>query len=127
MTLGTVVDWIHDNWASITVIGTILALVVKLTHKIDKFSDTIEETNKIIKKEIPAIKEEQAAQKKKLEEVDAYIREDKEHREDSQQRSMLICKGVTASLKGLQEIGANGPTHDALGELEEYMLKKTVK
>lgn len=36
----------------------------------------------------------------------------------------VICYGVLAALKGLQEQGCNGPVTHAINEMEKYLNKK---
>lgn len=39
----------------------------------------------------------------------------------------VICYGVLAALKGLQEQGCNGPVTHAINEMEKYLNKKAHK
>lgn len=127
MTVGTLIDWVHENWDILAILGAVTLFIIRTTRKIDKFSGKIEETHAVVKKDIPEIKTTLKSHQKELDRLNRYIEDDVKHRDDDQKRSMLICKGVSASLKGLQEIGANGPTHEALDELETYMFEKTSK
>lgn len=34
----------------------------------------------------------------------------------------LLCKGILACLKGLEEQGCNGPVHEGIKEMEEHLL-----
>lgn len=41
-----------------------------------------------------------------------------------QEEQTIICYGLLACLKGLNEQGCNGPVTDALGKLEKYLTQK---
>ncbi len=43
---------------------------------------------------------------------------------NSKEESNLIMRGVLASLKGLQELGTNGPTKEAQADIERYLMEQ---
>lgn len=125
-TVGSIFDWIASNWSAILIVCTTIGLVVKVTRKLDKFSATLKEVQTIVTKELPEVKKKQDQLEEHLRSIDEDSKKTTEHIEDSRTRFLILCKGVAASLKGLQEVGANGPTHEALTELEDYMFKRSV-
>ena len=125
-TVGSIFDWIASNWSAILIVSTTTGLVVKVTRKMDKFAATLKEVQTTVTKELPEVKKKQDQMEEHLRSIDKDLKKTTEHIEDSKTRSLILCKGVAASLKGLQEVGANGPTHEALTELEDYMLKRSV-
>ena len=46
---------------------------------------------------------------------------------DLKEEQMVICYGVLAALKGLQEQGCNGPVTHAINEMEKHLNKKAHK
>ena len=126
ITVGSIFDWIVSNWSAILVVSTTIGLVVKVTRKMDKFATTLREVQTTVTKELPEVKKKQDQVEEHLSSIDKDLKKTTEHIEDSKTRSLILCKGVAASLKGLQEVGANGPTNEALAELENYMLKRSV-
>ncbi len=44
---------------------------------------------------------------------------------ENKERNQIVLRGVQASLEGLQELGANGSTGDALKEIKEYKDRKS--
>ena len=45
--------------------------------------------------------------------------------QDSKEERLILLKGQLACLKGLKEQGCNGPVTKAIGDIEEYLMKKT--
>lgn len=126
ITVGSIFDWIASNWSAVLIVSTTIGFVVKVTRKMDKFAATLKEVQTTVTKELPEVKKKQDQMEEHLRSIDKDLKKTTEHIEDSKTRSLILCKGVAASLKGLQEVGANGPTHEALTELEDYMLKRSV-
>ena len=125
LTLGKVFDWIIDNWGVLTIAAGLFVSIYKITKKINKFTETVNETNKVVKKELPEIKQTVKSHDQKFAEIDKSIEEIKHYQEDDSDRTFYLAKGVLASLRGLQEIGANGPTHEACTDLEDYIMRKS--
>ena len=44
---------------------------------------------------------------------------------DSKEERLILLKAQLACLKGLKEQGCNGPVSQAIGDIEEYLLKKS--
>lgn len=126
ITVGSIFDWIASNWSAVLIVSTTIGFVVKVTRKMDKFAATLKEVQTTVTKELPEVRKKQDQVGEHLRSIDKDLKKTTEHIEDSKTRSLILCKGVAASLKGLQEVGANGPTHEALTELEDYMLKRSV-
>ena len=56
----------------------------------------------------------------------------KQNKQDDEIKSLkeeqtVICYGVLAALKGLQEQGCNGPVTHAINDMEKYLNKKAHK
>jgi hypothetical protein len=58
----------------------------------------------------------------KLEQENEAIK--KEVKESKVER-LILCKGLLACLKGLQEQGCNGPVTQGIKDLEEYLLNSS--
>lgn len=45
--------------------------------------------------------------------------------QDSKEERLILIKAQLACLKGLKELKANGPVTKAIGDIEEYLVKKS--
>lgn len=101
ITIGQIVGAISSVSVIIGFIVMIYNFVKKSTlDKIDKNSKDIEE----LKKEIGLLKSEV---------------------QDSKEERLILLKAQLACLKGLKEQGCNGPVTKAIGDIEEYLMKKS--
>lgn len=41
---------------------------------------------------------------------------------NQKQESKILCKGILACLRGLEEQGCNGPVHEGIAEMEQHLL-----
>lgn len=102
------------TWQSIITAGAVVAAlttIVTLLVKTVRWVDHQKEQDKAQAKlktqhdaDVAAIREEHAAQIKAI-----------------QKEQTMICYGILACLKGLQEKGCNGPVTEALGKLEQHL------
>lgn len=122
--VGTVLEWILLHWETLALVLGLFVTIFKLSSKINKFTTTVNKTNETLNKEFPEMKSILESHEETLEDLEKSIGELKDHDKDERERNYLITKGVLASLRGLQEIGANGPTHEASSEIEDYLNKK---
>ncbi len=93
--------------AVVTALGAIIAVLVKLVRWIDhqKAQDRAQETLKAKHEaDVAALRKEHAPQ------IHAI-----------QKEQTMICYGILACLKGLQEKGCNGPVTEALDRLEKHL------
>ncbi len=44
---------------------------------------------------------------------------------DIQEEQQVLVTGMLACLKGISQLGANGPVTEAIASLEQHMIKKT--
>lgn len=63
---------------------------------------------------------------KKLDSITERLDSAEKLRKEGRELQQIILEGVTASLKGLQELKCNGPVTSALENLEDYKNHKAV-
>lgn len=118
--VGTVIDWILENWKFLIIIFGLFGTVIKVFRKIDKFTGKVDK----IATDIPEIKNSIESHSSELGDVKEDLKELKEYQERDSKRNYYIIKGVLSSLRGLQEIGVNGPTEETTREIEKYMMEQ---
>lgn len=59
--------------------------------------------------------------------LEAATKDQQDYIDDSLRERELILKSLLGVIRGLQEIGANGPTKKSEQEIEEYLLEKAHK
>lgn len=64
---------------------------------------------------------------KRLNYLEEATRDQQDYIDDSLHERELILKSLLGVIRGLQEIGANGPTKKAEQEIEEYLIEKAHK
>lgn len=52
------------------------------------------------------------------------LRDLKEMMEGQKETNRIMFKGILAALRGLEQVGANGPVTEAREEMEEYLIKE---
>lgn len=63
----------------------------------------------------------------KLDKIDERLSKSEEEREENRHFNVLILEGVTASLSGLKEVGANGPVTTAIKRIDDFKTLKAVQ
>lgn len=61
----------------------------------------------------------------RLNDMDKILKRHADEAKESLEERQIIMESLLGILKGLQEIGANGPTKTAQANIEEYMIKKS--
>ena len=123
-TIGSVLDWILENWKFILVIVGLFSTVIKIYGKINKFTTKIDKVSSTISTDLPAIKQSIDNHNTELSTIKDDVRELKQYQERDSRRNYYIIKGVLSSLRGLQEIGVSGPTDETTKEIEKYMMEQ---
>lgn len=125
--IGDILDWVVCNWQSLIVVVALLTGIIKITRKVDKIRLSVEASDKSITERLPKIEETLSEHSIRFDEMASHLESLKEDRSEEKKRSSLIIEGVKASLEGLREVGANGPTGEALRKLDVYMIEKSTK
>lgn len=61
----------------------------------------------------------------RLNDMDKILKRHAEEARESREEMQIIIESLLGILKGLQEIGANGPTKEAQKKIEDYMIEKS--
>lgn len=122
--VGGVIDWILENWKYIVIIVGLFAFIWRISKKINKFTDTVGDIKTKIDTELPSIKTSLDTHNTELTEMKEDIKDLKAYQERDGKRNYYIVKGVLSSLRGLQEIGVNGPTTETTEEIEKFMMEQ---
>lgn len=126
-TVGGVIDWILENWKFILIIVGLFGTVLKVYSKINKFTAKVDDISKIITTDVPSIKTSVDSHSEKLNEVEENVKKLKDYQDRDSKKNYYLVKGVLASLRGLQEIGVDGPTKEASKDLEQYMMERVIQ
>lgn len=122
--VGGVIDWILENWKYIIIIAGLFTSVWKIPRKINKFTESIGDIKTKMETYLPSIKTSLDTHNTELTEIKEDIKDLKAYQERDGKRNYYIVKGVLSSLRGLQEIGVNGPTTETTEEIERYMMEQ---
>lgn len=122
--VGGIIDWILENWKYIIIIAGLFVSVWKFSKKINKFTDTVGDIKTKIDTDLPSIKTSLDTHNTELTEMKEDIKDLKAYQERDGKRNYYIVKGVLSSLRGLQEIGVNGPTTETTEEIEKFMMEQ---
>lgn len=122
-------------WSWLAVFAVVIILLVKFGPKVWKWlkviheemkkKETIDEKIKKHESEIQNINEKLDRDYKTLNEMKRLNKEQTKRIDDSMEEREIIMKSLLGIIKGLQELGTNGPTKEAQHEIENYMLKKS--
>lgn len=105
------------TWQTVILASTVLGAVVAITAyfaKAVRWVDHQEEQDTDIK----------ALEAKHNADVDKLQAEEKAAIASIQEEQTLLTYGILASLKGLQELGCNGPVTDAIDHITKHLNKK---
>lgn len=86
--------------------------------------ESLEATVKRHDKEIADINDKLGRDYEALNRIDKAMRAQKKSMDESLEEREILMKGLLACLKGLQELGTNGVTKEAQGEIEAYINKQ---
>lgn len=86
--------------------------------------ESLEATVKRHDKEITEINDKLGRDYEALNRIEKTMRAQKKSMEESLEEREILMKGLLACLKGLQELGTNGVTKEAQGEIEAYINKQ---
>lgn len=74
---------------------------------------------------IPARKTDAAVQKQKVEDVCRLTAQHTKDIEEINNEGKVLCRGILACLKGLEEQGCNGPVKSGIKELENHLINSS--
>lgn len=63
----------------------------------------------------------------RMNEITERLEESTQDIKDSKEERQLMLSGLLAALKGLQELGTNGPTKSAQSDIEQYLNRQAHK
>lgn len=80
-----------------------------------------------LEQDVKEIKARQARDYSRMNDMTARLEESAQDIKDSKEERQLMLSGILAALKGLQELGTNGPTKSAQSEIEQYLNRQAHK
>lgn len=89
-------------------------------HTVDQRLDALEQ-------DVKEVKARQARDYSRMNDMTERLEESAQDIKDSKEERQLMLSGILAALKGLQELGTNGPTKSAQSEIELYLNRQAHK
>ena len=80
-----------------------------------------------LEQDVKEIKARQARDYSRMNDMTERLEESAQDIKDSKEERQLMLSGILAALKGLQELGTNGPTKSAQSEIELYLNRQAHK
>lgn len=80
---------------------------------------------KTISDKIDKNKADIASNCEEIKELKEEVKRLKSEIADSKEERLILLKAQLACLKGLKEQGCNGPVAQAIGDIEDYLMKKS--
>lgn len=118
--------WLIDNLTFQNVILVCIALYFffpKIKRMILRDKEIVDNDADLAKR-VATLEGDIADIKKKVGKDFYDIQDIKQQTKDSLEERAILMRSTLAILKGLQEIGANGPTKEAQKEIEDYLTRK---
>ena len=119
-----IVSFLEQNWFAISLLGTLITFVVKVTIALDSFKQDTEARDEELRVSLDDFKEEV---KNHFMQVDEKFKELEDKREDEKERTRIIMTGVEATLISLHNDGHNGPVTASLKEIADYKARKSAE
>lgn len=110
------------------VILKITPIGIKWFQSLREKTNNWEQLNKNVKEsseEIKLINQKIGRDYARLNQIQEITEKQQNYIEESLEERELILKSLLGVIKGLQEIGANGPTKKAESEIQAYLLRKS--
>lgn len=110
------------------VILKITPIGIKWFQSLREKTNNWEQLNKNVKEssdEIKLINQKIGRDYSRLNQIQEITEKQQVYIEESLEERELILKSLLGVIKGLQEIGANGPTKKAESEIQAYLLRKS--
>lgn len=119
-------SWLIDNltFQNVMLVCIALYFFFPKIKKIILRDKEIVDNDADLAKRVATLESDIADIKKKVGKDFYDIQDIKQQTKDSLEEREILMRSTLAILKGLQEIGANGPTKDAQKEIEEYLTRK---
>lgn len=127
MTVGEMLDWVLKNWGYLAIIGAMLAAIVKFMRAVDKLTRTVEDTKKTVTeldKKYDSLSKKFDAQSKTIEEMKSRLDAIDTYHCENAERTRILISSTEACLRGMVEIGLNGPVKKGLEDLVTYKTQK---
>ena len=80
-----------------------------------------------LEQDVKEIKARQARDYSRMNDMTERLEESAQDIKDSKEERQLMLSGILAALKGLQELGTNGPTKSAQSDIEQYLNRQAHK
>lgn len=97
-------------------IATALAMMIIFMNAFNGFKNILNISTK---------RAEAAAQKQKVEDVCSLAAQHTKDIEAINNEGKVLCRGILACLKGLEEQGCNGPVKSGIKELEDHLINSS--
>lgn len=122
------VSFLEHNWFLITGVGALIAFTWKLGNQFRDYKEDVKEHDEKLNQKIDKLSENVASQINEMkDDVNKKFDDIKNARQEGAKRTMIMMRGIEATLVTLHNNGANGPVTDSLNELKEYQLHKATE
>lgn len=88
---------------------------------------TVDQRLDALEADVKEVKARQARDYSRMNDMTERLEESAQDIKDSKEERQLMLSGILAALKGLQELGTNGPTKSAQSEIEQYLNRQAHK
>ena len=90
-------------------------------------AQTVDQRLDALEADVKEVKARQARDYSRMNDMTERLEESAQDIKDSKEERQLMLSGLLAALKGLQELGTNGPTKSAQSEIEQYLNRQAHK
>ena len=88
---------------------------------------TVDQRLDVLEQDMKEVKAKQNRDYSRMNEMTERLEESAQDIKDSKEERQLMLSGLLAALKGLQELGTNGPTKSAQSDIEQYLNRQAHK
>lgn len=90
-------------------------------------AQTVDQRLEALEQDMKEVKAKQNRDYSRMNEMAERLEESAQDIKDSKEERQLMLSGLLAALKGLQELGTNGPTKSAQSDIEQYLNRQAHK
>lgn len=90
-------------------------------------AQTVDQRLRILEQDMKEVKAKLTRDFSRMNEMAERLEESAQDIKDSKEERQLMLSGLLAALKGLQELGTNGPTKSAQSDIEQYLNRQAHK
>lgn len=90
-------------------------------------AQTVDQRLRALEQDMKEVKAKLTRDFSRMNEMAERLEESAQDIKDSKEERQLMLSGLLAALKGLQELGTNGPTKSAQSDIEQYLNRQAHK